>query len=76
MKSVRWDKDTIISMPDFLSQQIIVNGRVWRFDYCKRLGPLWLKKDGTDRKCQNPNKSVWDAFEQWRIEHKLNTNND
>ena len=74
MKSIRWDQNTFISMPDHPGEQIVVNGRVWSFDYCKRLGPLWLKKNGTDRKCQNPNKAVWKTFEQWRIEHKLNTN--
>jgi hypothetical protein len=71
MKSIRWDKNTIISMADCLDQQIIVNGRVWRFDFCRHTGPLWLKKDGSERRCQNPNKRVWDAFEQWRIEHGI-----
>jgi hypothetical protein len=64
MKSIRWDKNTLISMPDFIDQQIIVNGRVWSFDYYQRLGPLWLKKDGSERRCQNPNKRVWAAFEE------------
>ena len=73
MKSIRWDKNTLISMPDCIDQQIVVNGRLWFFDYCRRLGPLWLKKNGTDRKCQNPSKAVWKAFEQWLIEHELNT---
>ena len=73
MKSIRWDKYTIISVADYPGEQIIVNGHVWSFDYDRRLGPLWLKKDGTPRKCQNPKKAVWDAFEQWRIEHELNT---
>ena len=71
MKSIRWDKNTLISMPDHPGEQIVVNGRVWSFDYCRRLGSLWLKKDGTDRKCQNPNKAVWKAFEQWLIEHGI-----
>lgn len=71
MKSFRWDKNTIISAPDYVGEEVIVNGRVWSFDYCGRLGSLWLKKDGTDRKCQNPNKAVWKAFEQWLIEHGI-----
>ncbi len=74
MKSIRWDKNTIISMPDFLDQQIVVNGRIWRFNFCRHTGPLWLKKDGSFRYCQIPKKAVWDAFEQWLIEHELNTN--
>lgn len=40
MKSVRWDEDFIISMADYPGEQIIVNGRVWSFDYDWRLGPL------------------------------------
>ena len=74
MKSIRWDENTIITVSDFSDQQITVNGKVWRFDYDRRLGPLWLKKDGTERNCQNPNKAVWAAFEQWLIEYELNTN--
>jgi hypothetical protein len=73
MKSFRWDKNTIISVPDHVGAEIVVNGRVWLFDFCRRLGPLWLKKDGSERRCQNPKKAVWDAFEQWLIEHELNT---
>jgi hypothetical protein len=74
MKSIRWDENTIITVSDFSDQEITVNGKVWRFDYDRRLGPLWLKKDGTERCCQNPNKRVWAAFEQWLIEHDKNTN--
>jgi len=74
MKSIRWDKATIITFSDFSDQEITVNGKVWRFDYDRRLGPLWLKKDGSERSCQNPSKAVWAAFEQWLIEHELNTN--
>ena len=79
MKSIRWDKNTLISAPDYVGAEVVVNGRVWRFDFFQQSGPLWLKKDGTDRQCQNPQKAVWDAFEQWVIEHELNaknTNND
>ncbi len=74
MKSMRWDENTIITVSDFSDQEITVNGKVWRFDYSRRLGPLWLKKDGSERRCQNPNKAVWAAFEQWLIKHELNTN--
>ncbi len=73
MKSIRWDENTIITVSDFSDQEITVNGKVWRFDYDRHFGPLWLKKDGSERSCQNPNKSVWAAFEQWLIEHDKNT---
>jgi len=74
MKSIRWNETTIITLADYPGQQVVVNGRIWAFDYCEQFGPIWLKKDGTERKCQNPNKAVWRAFEQWLIEHELNTN--
>ena len=52
--------------PDVCDQQIEVDGRIWRFDFDKRFGPLWLRKDGEPRKCQFPtSKRVWDAFENW-----------
>lgn len=56
----------IVSGPDFLNVHIKVWGRIWRFDYDRYMGPLWLKADGSARKCQNPNKAVWNAFEKWR----------
>ena len=68
---IRWDANTIISVSDFCNQEVAVSGKVWRFDYCRRLGPLWLRKDGTERKCQNPHSAVWKAFETWL---ELNTN--
>ena len=58
--------NAIISEPDYVNQSIEVEGRTWWFDFDKRLGPLWLRKDGEARKCQCPtNKKVWDAFEEW-----------
>lgn len=50
---------------DASDQEIVVNGRVWRFDYDEHCGPLWLRKDGAERKCQNPNKAVWREFDAW-----------
>lgn len=47
-------------------QSIVVNGRKWRFDFDRMFGPLWLKSNGTtERKCQNPSRSVWAEFEKW-----------
>lgn len=65
MKTIRWDQNTLLSVCDEPDQHVVVNGKVWRFDYDRRLGPLWLRKDGTERRCQNPNKAVWDAFNEW-----------
>jgi hypothetical protein len=67
MRSIRFNDTTIISVCDTPNQEVIVNGRIWRFDYDCWFGPLWLKKDGTERKCQNPNKAVWRAFENWQL---------
>ena len=69
MKSIRVSPDTIISVCDAPDNEIIVNGRVWRFDFDRHLGPTWLRKDGSDRKCQNPNKKVWDEFKKWFAEY-------
>lgn len=41
------------------------NGKEWRFDFDEYGGPLWLRKDGEPRKCQNPNKAVWRRWEGW-----------
>ena len=65
----------ILKGPDLTDQQIVVNGRIWRFDYDKMFGPLWLRKDGTERTCQYPNKAVWKEFEKWQKKHGLRPNN-
>ena len=65
MKSIRINATTIISVCDMPDQQVTVNGRTWRFHYDRYLGPLWLKKDGTERRCQHPGKPVWRAFDEW-----------
>lgn len=59
-----------ISEPEVIGQEIIVNGKVWRFDYCGYSGPLWVKKNGEPRKCQTPvNKAVWEEFDKWLKSH-------
>lgn len=62
---------TIVSGPDMCDQEILVNGRAWKFDFDRYCGPFWLKKDGNPRANQNPNKKVWAAFEQWQKENNL-----
>lgn len=62
------DKGRVIGLvhgPDATNQIIRVNGRVWRFDFDKMCGPLWVKRNGNATKNQNPPKAVWDAFEKW-----------
>lgn len=54
---------------DATNQEIVVNGRTWRFDFDEWCGPLWLTKAGQARKCQCPNKKVWDAFDVWMKEY-------
>ena len=68
MKDIFLTDGSVVSVCDLPEQKIVVNGREWRFDYDKKFGPLWLKKDGTERQCQNPGKAVWQAFEQWQKE--------
>ena len=56
----------LVHGPEFVNQSISVGGRVWRFNFDKWFGPLWLKADGyTERKNQNPPKAVWRAFNRW-----------
>lgn len=55
----------LVHGPDAVDQEIKVNGRIWRFDFDRHMGPYWLRKDGEARKCQNPNKAVWKAWEKW-----------
>lgn len=54
-----------LSHADVFNQVIEVNGREWRFDFDRRFGPLWLRKDGEPRVCQNPKSEVWDGFQEW-----------
>ena len=62
--------NAIVSVCDKPNNVIRVKGRTWRFDFDRHLGPTWLKKDGSERKCQYPNRLVWLAFEQWLKEAK------
>ena len=66
MKDIWFYPDTVVTVCDLPDQQVVVNGRVWRFDFDRHFGPLWLRKDGSERRCQNPNKRVWAAFEEWQ----------
>jgi hypothetical protein len=70
VKCLRFN-DAIVSVCDMPDNKITVNGRTWRFDFDRYFGPLWLKKDGTERKCQNPNKRVWEAFDYWLRGHGI-----
>lgn len=65
MKSIQISPGTIVSVCDKPDNEIEVKGRTWKFDFDYYLGPLWLKKNGTARKCQFPNKAVWNKFEKW-----------
>jgi len=71
MKSIRISPTAIKSGCDAPDNEIAVNGRGWRFDFDRHLGPTWLRKDGSDRKCQNPSKAVWDAYGNWFDQYQL-----
>lgn len=68
MKDIWLNNSTVITVPDLIEQEITVNGRIWRFDFDRYFGPVWLKKNGEARICQNPSKAVWQAFEEWQKE--------
>lgn len=55
----------LVHGPDACDQEITVNGRIWRFDFDRYCGPLWLRKDGQARKCQCPGKPVWKEWGKW-----------
>lgn len=77
MKTLKASQNLFISIPDAIDQKIDVNGKVWQFDYCSYSGPLWLKRDGTPRKCQSPkSKRVWQAFEQWLSGYRSKASNE
>lgn len=65
MKSIRF-LGGVLSVPDVVCAEICVLGRWWAFDYDRQFGPLWLKRNGEPRKCQNPSRAVWSEFERWR----------
>ena len=75
MKGTRLKDGTFIDGPDVICQSITVDGKVWRFDFDSRFGPLWLKADGwTPRKNQNVSQVVWNHFDAWhRKYNKSNT---
>lgn len=55
----------IVTFPDGYGSAM-VNGRKWRWDYTKWGGPIFLNKDGSDRKRPpGPKHPVWKAFERW-----------
>lgn len=46
--------------------EVVVNGKCWRFEFSKRFGPLWVNKNRTEKKNQNPPKLVWrDFYKHW-----------
>ena len=49
----------------------IVNGREWRWEFHRYLGPTFLKQDGEPRKKFPSEKHpVWDVFEAWHKEYE------
>jgi len=70
MKVIARGPNFIAHGPDFCDVEVKDrDGKVWRFDFDKWAGPLWLKKDGSQRKCQYPCKKAWDAFDKWNRKH-------
>lgn len=48
----------------------IVKGQVWRWEFSRFTGPIFINNDGSPRKCQNPNKDVWKAFNTWLVKYE------
>ena len=61
----------IVTVPD-ADGFAIVNGRMWRWEFSKRTGPLFLRADGEPRVRQPGEKHpVWAAVEKWQMENGL-----
>lgn len=56
------------------SGEALVNGRKWRWDWHNYCGPLFLNKDGSERKIQpSENHPVWKAIKKWQKERARNS---
>jgi hypothetical protein len=52
--------------------EAVVNGRMWRWEFSKWTGPLFLRADGEPMARQPGAKNpVWAAFEKWQKENGL-----
>jgi hypothetical protein len=52
--------------------EAIVNGRMWRWEFSKRTGPLFLRADGEPRvRWPGEKHPVWAAVEKWQKENGL-----
>lgn len=55
----------VVSVPDDHGEAV-VNGRTWRWDWNNYCGPLFVNKDGSDRKrIPGENHPVWKAVARW-----------
>src|SRR5688572_10686342 len=45
--------------------EVTVGGVVYRFEFSKMFGPLWIGKTGKVLSNQNPKRAVWEAFYDW-----------
>jgi hypothetical protein len=58
----------IVTVPD-AEGFAIVNGRMWRWEFSKWTGPMFLRADGEPMVRQpGEDHPVWAAFEKWRKE--------
>jgi hypothetical protein len=61
----------IVTVPD-AEGFAIVNGRMWRWEFSKWTGPMFLRANGEPMVRQPGAKNpVWGAFEKWQKENKL-----
>jgi hypothetical protein len=54
------------------------NGKVWKWEFNSRFGPVFLKKDGQPLKNQPSEKNtIWPVFEKWHKNKKwIGADND
>jgi hypothetical protein len=46
-------------------------GKLWRWEFTRWFGPLFVRKDGEPLAVQPVNDYAWDTFEAWYTKYKV-----
>jgi hypothetical protein len=61
----------ICSFHDASGEGVDINGRMWRWDFSRQFGPLWIDHRGNPLKVQPAETSpAWSVFNRWYEEWK------
>ena len=53
-----------VCIPDVTTGAALVGRRVWRWEFDRRFGPIFVRADGEPTK-RRPTAAVWAAFDAW-----------